>query len=45
VVVILDKRVISKAYGRLFIESLPQCTFVQSSIANLPEKATRWLGL
>jgi len=44
VVVILDKRVISKPYGRLFIESLPQCTFVQASIANLPEKATRWLG-
>jgi len=45
VVVILDKRVLTKSYGRLFIESLPQCTFVQASIANLPEKATRWLGL
>ena len=45
VVVILDKRVLSKPYGRLFIESLPQCTFVQASIANLPEKATRWLGM
>ncbi len=45
VVVILDKRVITKPYGKLFIESLPQCTFVQASIANLPEKATRWLGI
>jgi DNA polymerase-3 subunit epsilon/ATP-dependent DNA helicase DinG len=45
VVVILDKRVITKPYGRLFIESLPQCTFIQASIANLPEKAARWLGL
>ncbi len=45
VVVILDKRVITKPYGRLFIESLPQCTFVQASIANLPEKATRWLNI
>lgn len=45
VVVILDKRVITKPYGKLFIESLPQCTFIQASIANLPEKATRWLGI
>jgi len=45
VVVILDKRVITKPYGKLFIESLPQCTFIQASIANLPEKATRWLNI
>ncbi len=44
VVVILDKRVISKSYGRLFMESLPECTLIQGSIANLPEKAARWLG-
>jgi len=45
VVVILDKRVITKPYGRLFLESLPKCTVIQGSIANLPEKAARWLGL
>lgn len=44
VVVILDKRVITKSYGRLFMESLPECTLIQGSIANLPEKAARWLG-
>jgi len=27
------------------MESLPQCTVIQGSIANLPEKAARWLGL
>ena len=45
VVVILDKRVTAKPYGKLFMESLPQCTVVQGSIANLPEKAARWLGI
>ena len=45
VVVILDKRVISKPYGKLFIESLPQCHVVQSSIANLTGNVSRWLGL
>lgn len=45
VVAILDKRVITKAYGRLFMESLPQCTVIQGGIANLPEKAARWLGV
>ena len=44
VVVILDKRVITKSYGRLFMESLPECTLIQGSVANLPEKAARWLG-
>lgn len=45
VVVILDKRVLSKPYGKLFMESLPQCSVIQGSIANLPEKASRWLNL
>ena len=44
-VVILDKRVLSKRYGRLFIESLPTCTLVQGSVLNLPQHATRWLNI
>ena len=44
VVVILDKRVLSKPYGRLFIESLPRCNLVQGSLLNLPEMAGKWLG-
>lgn len=44
IVVLLDKRVISKNYGRMFLESLPQCHVQQSSIAHLPEHAARWLG-
>ena len=44
VAVILDKRVISKAYGRYFIESLPRCNTIQGSIRNLPELAEKWLN-
>ncbi len=44
VVVILDRRVLTKQYGRLFIESLPQCTLRQGNAADLPKLAERWLG-
>ncbi len=45
VVVILDKRVMTKQYGRLFLESLPQCTVRQGPLANLPREAGKWLGV
>lgn len=45
VVAVLDKRVLTKSYGRLFMESLPQCTFKQGPLADLPKLAARWLNL
>jgi len=45
VVVILDRRVMTKQYGRLFLESLPQCTVRQGPLANLPREAGKWLGV
>lgn len=45
VVVILDKRVLTKRYGRLFIDSLPACTTQVGSLANLPRAAEQWLNL
>ncbi len=45
VVVILDKRVMTKQYGRLFLESLPQCTVRAASVSNLPKEAGKWLGM
>lgn len=45
VVVILDKRVLTKQYGRLFLESLPQCTLKQGLLADLPKLTARWLNL
>jgi DNA polymerase-3 subunit epsilon/ATP-dependent DNA helicase DinG len=44
VVAIMDRRVISKQYGRLFLESLPRCTSRQGPTANLAREAARWLG-
>ncbi|MCS6908550.1 MAG: helicase C-terminal domain-containing protein [Anaerolineales bacterium] len=45
VVVILDRRIQSKRYGKLFIDSLPPCTTQVSSLANLPRAVQRWLNL
>lgn len=45
VVVILDKRVLTKKYGRQFIESLPECTRKVGSSLDLPSSATKWLNI
>lgn len=44
VVAILDRRVLTKQYGRLFLESLPQCTSRQGPAINLAREAGKWLG-
>ncbi len=45
VVAILDRRVLTKQYGRLFLESLPQCTARQGPAGNLAREAGKWLGM
>lgn len=45
VVAILDRRVLTKRYGRLFIESLPTCTTKIGPLANLAPETARWLNL
>ena len=44
VVVVLDKRVLTKSYGPMFLNSLPRCTRVRASVDRLPEAARRWLA-
>jgi len=44
VVVILDRRVLTKSYGPMFLNSLPECTQLRSSLVNLPDAAKRWLA-
>jgi len=44
-VVILDKRVLTKSYGPMFLNSLPECTLVRASLAKLPGAAKRWLDM
>jgi len=45
VVAILDRRVLTKQYGRLFIESLPRCTARQGPATSLAREAGKWLGV
>jgi DNA polymerase-3 subunit epsilon/ATP-dependent DNA helicase DinG len=45
VVAILDRRILSKRYGKLFIESLPTCKLKVGPMADLPAAAARWLNL
>lgn len=45
VVAILDRRILTKRYGRLFIESLPTCNMQVGPLANLPRLASRWLNI
>ncbi|MGD8489028.1 MAG: helicase C-terminal domain-containing protein, partial [Anaerolineae bacterium] len=44
VVVVLDKRVLTKTYGPKFLNSLPACTTVRGSLSNLPAATKRWLA-
>ncbi len=43
VVVIMDRRIQTKTYGRLFLDALPPCTVQRAPLAHLPEAARHWL--
>ena len=40
---VLDRRVISKRYGRSFVESLPECALNVGSLNDLPSAAAAWI--
>jgi ATP-dependent DNA helicase DinG len=42
-VVVLDKRVLTKKYGKMFIDSLPPCTQRLGTLAEIPDAARKWL--
>jgi DNA polymerase-3 subunit epsilon/ATP-dependent DNA helicase DinG len=44
VVVVLDKRVLTKSYGPAFLEAIPQCTVRQGPLGELPELAAAWIA-
>jgi len=44
-VAVFDRRVLTKKYGRYFIDSLPKCTTRTGSLAELPRAAAKWLNL
>ena len=45
VVAVLDRRILSKQYGKAFLDSLPPCTVKAGSLAGLPRSAAQWLNL
>ena len=44
VVVVLDQRIISRPYGRVFLESLPGCTVVKGSLPELSQDVQQWIA-
>jgi DNA polymerase-3 subunit epsilon/ATP-dependent DNA helicase DinG len=44
VVVVLDKRVLTKRYGRLFLQALPECMVLRQRIGRVGELTLRWLN-
>jgi ATP-dependent DNA helicase DinG len=45
IVAIFDRRILTKSYGRAFVDSLPRCTVRTGNLAGLPDAAERWLGI
>jgi DNA polymerase-3 subunit epsilon/ATP-dependent DNA helicase DinG len=43
VVVVLDKRLLSKGYGSSFLDSLPDCTVCHGPLNELPARAVSWI--
>jgi DNA polymerase-3 subunit epsilon/ATP-dependent DNA helicase DinG len=44
IVVVLDKRLLTKRYGQLFLDALPECTVLRQRKDRLGELALRWLN-
>lgn len=44
VVVLLDRRILSKSYGRIFFESLPPVSKHQGTLKELPKVVAQWIG-
>ena len=45
VVVIFDRRVLTKKYGQVFLDSLPPCTMKSGPLSELPRVTAKWLDL
>lgn len=43
-VVVMDRRILTKKYGKLFLDSLPQCTLRVGSSLEMPRTVEKWLG-
>ncbi len=43
VLVVLDRRILSKSYGPAFTQSLPGCTFREATLREMPDLVEEWL--
>ena len=43
-IVVLDKRIIARPYGKAFLDSIPPCTVKCAPLAAIPGFATDWIG-
>ncbi|MGH2536057.1 MAG: helicase C-terminal domain-containing protein [Candidatus Promineifilaceae bacterium] len=43
IVVVLDKRILTKRYGQAFLDALPACTVLRQRLGRLGELSRRWL--
>ncbi|MFW5941811.1 MAG: helicase C-terminal domain-containing protein [Chloroflexota bacterium] len=43
-VVVLDKRVLTKRYGQSFLDALPECTIIRQRHSRLAELTVRWFN-
>jgi hypothetical protein len=39
----MDRRLQTKRYGQMFVDSLPPCTVVRGPVADLPRQAALWI--
>jgi DNA polymerase-3 subunit epsilon/ATP-dependent DNA helicase DinG len=44
VMIILDKRLQTRSYGRIFLQSLPKCTVKTGRLRQMPQVTIEWLG-
>lgn len=44
VVVVLDKRILTKRYGQAFLNALPECTVLRQRLDRLGELSARWIN-
>ena len=43
-IVVLDRRITGRAYGRAFLQSMPPCTALRTPLSALPAEAARWVA-
>ena len=44
VLLCLDRRVLTKPYGKTFVDSIPRCTFRAGPVGDVPAAVAEWLA-